>query len=72
METLDDKAYRNKHRYSQKTERYCLYRMGKAAGEWPVDSERQERYLFWINMHYYLLLMKTASGKEKSGDALAT
>ena len=50
MLSIEDKAEKNKHRYSEKLETYCYLRYLKAKDE--------RARLFWINMHYLLDLMR--------------
>ena len=50
MLSIEDRAGKNRDRYSEKLETYCYLRYLKAKDE--------RARLFWINMHYLLDLMR--------------
>jgi len=50
MLSIEDRAGKNRDRYSEKLETYCYLRYLKAKDE--------RARLFWMNMHYLLDLMR--------------
>jgi len=56
-EQLEERAERNKERYSRKTKEYCYERWRRISGS------KREYELFWLNMHYLYGLMQIAGRK---------
>ena len=56
MLSIEDRAGKNRDRYSEKLETYCYLRYLKAKDE--------RTRLFWMNMHYLLDLMKLSVRRD--------
>ena len=56
MLSIEDRAGKNRDRYSEKLETYCYLRYLKAKDE--------RARLFWINMHYLYDLMRLSVRRD--------